>query len=140
MMTSARVVESRPMTRRSSCLALLALLAPLTLAGCKKSAPENEQPKGKLATQLVGKWNDQDDGSLAFEFMSNGTCKAFGDVDCKYEITSETGSVLLLKYNAADSWDEVEVTFQDADKATWKDVTVAKTDPESAVTKLARTK
>ena len=123
-------------------LALAVVLVTL-VTGCKKSGPTPEQQKaatGKLATQLIGKWNDSDDGSLAFEFLEEGKCKAFGDLDCKYEITSETGSVLKLKYNATDSWDEIEVTFQDADKASWKNVTTAKTDPESATTKIVRVK
>jgi hypothetical protein len=126
------------MRRLAVSVVLLALVT-----GCKKSSPSPEQQKaasGKLATQLIGKWNDSDDGSLAFEFMDDGKCKAFGDLECKYEITKESGSVLSLKYNATDSWDEVEVTFQDADKASWKNVTTAKTDPESATTKIVRVK
>lgn len=118
------------------------LLFVALVTGCKKSAPSNAEKaaSGKLATQLLGKWNDQEDGSLAWEFLEDGKCKAFGDMDCKYEITSESGAVLLLKYNAVDSWDEVEVTFQDADKASWKNVTTAKSEPESAVTKIVRVK
>jgi hypothetical protein len=123
-------------------LAPLLLLVPLA-TGCKKSGPSPEQQKvasGKLATQLIGKWNDQEDGSLAFEFLEDGKCKQFGDLECKYEIVSESGSVLKLKHQATDSWDEVEVDFQDPDKASWKNVTSAKTDPETATTKIVRVK
>lgn len=122
---------------------VLSLLLVLLATGCKKSGPSPEQQKaasGKLATQLVGKWNDSEDGSLAFEFLPDGKCKQFGDLECKYEIVNETGTVLNLKYQATDSWDEIEVTFQDADKASWKNVTTAKTDPETATTKIVRVK
>jgi hypothetical protein len=129
---------------RRLALVLVLVVSGLALGACeKKASPTPEQQKaatGKLAKQLLGKWNDQEDGSLAFEFLDDGKCKAFGDVDCKYEITGESGDMLKLKYNATDDWDEIELTFQDPDKASWKNVTTAKTDPDSATTKLVRVK
>lgn len=118
------------------------MLLLLAAGACKKQeTPSSEGPAaGKLAGQLVGKWNDKEDGSLAWEFMSEGKCRVFGNMDCQYQIASESGTVLKLRYNGLGSWDDVELTFHDADKATWKNVTVAKTDPESATTELVRAK
>jgi hypothetical protein len=118
------------------------ILVLLIVSGCKKQeATRSEGPAaGKLAGQLLGKWNDKEDGSLAWEFMSEGKCRVFGNMDCQYQIASESGSVLKLRYNGLDSWDDVDLTFHDADKATWKNVTVAKSDPESAITELVRAK
>ena len=123
------------------------LLFVMLAAGCKKQSAASDKPAdkaapagGKLAAQLVGKWNDQDDGSLAYEFGSDGNCKALGEMECKFEVQSEDGQVLLLRYNAVDKWENVEVIFDGADKATWKNLEIAKSDPESAVTKLARAK
>jgi hypothetical protein len=123
-------------------LALVSSLALMT--GCKKETPPGNRSgtpaAGKLATQLLGKWNDQDDGSAAYEFMGDGKCKAFGDMDCTYEVGSESATVLSLRYKAVDKWEDIEVTFEPPDKATWKNLTMAKTDPESAEVKLARAK
>jgi hypothetical protein len=121
---------------------LLPVVFVALVTSCKKNppTPEEQAAKGKLATQLLGKWNDQEDGSLAWEFLEEGKCKALGEMDCKYEIKTETATVLSLKYNATDSWDEVEVTFENPDKASWKNLTTEKEDPESAVTKIVRVK
>ncbi len=51
-------------------------------------------------------------------------------------------STLKVRYKAVDSWDDVEVIFEGPDKATWKDLTLLKNDPDDdeAVTKLVRAK
>ena len=117
----------------------IALAVVLAVAGCKKEEPA-KAAGGKLAGQLVGKWNDADDGSLAWEFSAGGKCKAFGEMDCSWESVSESGSLLKLRYKAVDSWDDVEVSFDGTDKATWKDLTEAKDDPDFSVTKMVRAK
>jgi hypothetical protein len=116
----------------------LLLLCLLLFTGCKKDVPAGS----KLAAQLEGKWNDADDGSLAWEFSSGGKCKVFGDMDCSWQAGAETGSTLKLRYKAVDSWDDIEVTFEGPDKVTWKDLTMLKSDPDDdeAVTKLVRVK
>jgi len=116
------------------------LLAALALTACKKDPPSSGSgaEKSKLGPQLVGKWNDREDGSLAWEFMEGGKCKAFGNMDCEYQVASEKGSVLVLRYKATDNWEDVEVTFEGPDAAVWKNLTEIKADPETTPTKLAR--
>lgn len=92
----------------------------------------------KLGAQLLGKWNDQEDGTLAWEFAAGGKCKAFGNLDCEYELGAESGSVLRLRYKPTDSWEDVEVTFDGAHKASWKNLTEVKADPDATPTKLVR--
>jgi hypothetical protein len=125
------------------------LLVCLLLAtACKRENPgagtaasaSAPQAKSKLGTQLLGKWNDQEDGSLAWEFMAGGKCKAFGNLDCDYELGAESGAVLSLRYKPTDSWEDIEVTFDGADKASWKNLTETKSDPDATPTKLVRTK
>lgn len=130
--------------------ALLLLAVFLALPGCNKkeaaatgaagSAAPSAPAPSKLGAQLVGKWNDQEDGTLAWEFLEGGKCKAFGNMDCQYELGAESGSVLKLRYKPMDTWEDVEVTFDGPDKASWKNLTEAKTDPDTATTKLARAK
>jgi len=131
-----RVIEWRAMKARFFALALLALTA------CKKDPPSSGggAEKSKLGAQLVGKWNDGEDGSLAWEFMEGGKCKAFGNMDCEYQVASEKGSTLVLRYKATSSWEDVEVTFEGQDAAVWKNLTEIKADPETAPTKLTRAK
>ncbi len=125
---------------------LTVLLFVLALAGCKKKTEVVEAGKGagqepaKLSSQLLGKWNDKQDGSLAWEFFAGGKCKAFGDMDCKYEVVSEAAPVLKLRYQSVDTWEDIEVTFKEKDAASWKNLTEAKTDPDSATTELVRAK
>jgi hypothetical protein len=123
---------------------LLALALSVAVTACKKEAPKPSAQAAaaapKLAGKLLGKWNDEESGEIAWEFLSDGKCKAFGEMDCKYEISSESGTVLKLRYSAVESWEDIEVTFGDGDKATWKNLTLEKTEPDSATTKLVRGK
>jgi len=128
------------------------VLAALSLAGCKKeatatgggassaAAPAAAPTPTGLAARLLGKWNDSEDGTLAWEFLPGGKCKAFGNMDCQYELGGESGSVLKLRYKATDAWEDIEVTFDGNDAASWKSLTELKADPESTPVKLARAK
>lgn len=125
----------------------IVLLFVLALAGCKKKetaeagkATAGEAKSNKLSAQLLGKWNDKSDGTLAWEFLAEGKCKAFGNMDCKYEVVSEAAPVLKLRYQSVDTWEDIEVTFKGSDEASWKNLTEAKTDPDSAATDLVRAK
>ena len=66
--------------------------------------------------------------------------QAFGNLDCDYELGAESGAVLSLRYKPTDSWEDIEVTFDGADKASWKNLTETKSDPDATPTKLVRTK
>lgn len=124
-------------------LRVLLLALALSALACKKEeAPRGDAPSAgsELRGRLLGRWNDKEDGTLAWEFLADGKCRVFGNMDCQYQVVSESGKLLVLRYQALDSWEDVEVTFHDADRATWKSLTVAKTEPESATTELTRAK
>lgn len=129
---------------------MMLVCVPLATA-CKKEAAATSSAStsasaataaapSKLGGQLLGKWNDAEDGTLAWEFLGGGKCKLFGNMDCQYELGTESGSVLRLRYKPTDSWEEVEVTFDGTDKASWKNLTETKADPDTAPTQLVRAK
>lgn len=129
--------------------ALLVLWCALGLVGCKKEASATAAPSSSaaapapdkvLAPRLLGRWNDAEDGTLAWEFLPGGKCKAFGNMECEYQPGAESGSVLELRYKATSSWEDIQVTFEGVDSASWKNLTEAKTDPEATPMKLARAK
>ncbi|MCC6899859.1 MAG: hypothetical protein IT377_12840 [Polyangiaceae bacterium] len=128
---------------------MMLVCLPLATACKKEAAATTGTPSAsatgvaapsKLGGQLLGRWNDAEDGTLAWEFLAGGKCKLFGNMDCQYELGTETGSVLRLRYKATDSWEDVEVTFDGTEKASWKNLTETQADPDTAPTKLVRAK